>query len=64
MDAKDVEEIKKMVMDGTHPVTIAHIYGVSITVIYDIIDIMYDDDDDDDLTGNSEDYSPFQTINS
>lgn len=61
MDAKDVEEIKKMVMDGTHPVTIAHIYGVSITVIYDIIDIMYDDDD---LTGNSEDYSPFQTINS
>lgn len=61
MDIKDVEEIKKMVMDGTHPVTIAHIYGVSITVIYDIIDIMYDDDGS---NGNSEDYSPFQTINS
>lgn len=63
MTNQDINEIKKMVMEGMHPVTIAHIYNVSITVIYDIIDVMFSEEDNG-PDGNIEDYSPFQTINS
>ena len=48
-------DIAEMVEKGDHPVTIASELGVPINFVYDVMEI---------LEGQSEELSPFETINS
>jgi hypothetical protein len=56
MNTQDVEQIKRMLMNGDHPSMIALVYDVSVDVVYEIMELLYEN--------SSEEFSPFQTINS
>jgi hypothetical protein len=50
-------EIRNMLDDGYRPVTIASVLNVPVTFVYDVVEIQQE-------KGNTEVFSPFETINS
>jgi hypothetical protein len=48
-------EIETMLEQGNHPATISAVLDVPVVFVYDVIES---------LEGHSEEYSPFETINS
>lgn len=48
-------EIEEMLEQGTHPATISAVLDVPVVFVYDVIET---------LEGQTEDLSPFRTINS
>ena len=48
-------EIGEMLEKGTHPATISAVLDVPVVFVYDVIES---------LEGHSEEFSPFETINS
>ena len=50
-------EINDMLDEGFRPVTIASMMGVPVTWVYDVVEMQQE-------KGNTEVFSPFETINS
>ena len=48
-------EIETMINEGIHPATISAVLDVPVVFVYDVIES---------LEGHSEEFSPFETINS
>ena len=51
-------DIVNMLEDRIHPTRIAKILGIPLSMIYDVLENW------DDIKGNTEVFSPFETINS
>ena len=48
-------EIETMLMEGTHPATISAVLDIPVVFVYDVVES---------IEGQSEEFSPFRTVNS
>ena len=48
-------EIQNMLMEGTHPATISAVLDIPVVFVYDVVES---------IEGQSEEFSPFRTVNS
>jgi len=48
-------EIETMLMEGTHPATISAVLDIPVVFVYDVVES---------IEGQTEEFSPFRTVNS
>ena len=48
-------EIETMLVEGTHPATISAVLDIPVVFVYDVVES---------IEGQSEEFSPFRTVNS